>query len=130
MIDTISRGLLGKVGSAILDFYIENALWINGLVLAYALIVVLANYARQQIEGEIKQYFNKIYGQNLMNKGEAWFKKTLEHNRLDWEALARSTWIPIVSKNHSIGLRFKSTGSLEEIFTPDYISTLFADEEE
>ena len=36
MIDALVRGSLGTTGSGLLDFYIQNSLWINALLFAYA----------------------------------------------------------------------------------------------
>lgn len=128
MIDTIIRGSLGKLGTAFLDFYLNNALWINGLVLLYAVVLVLANHGRKKIEDGVKQYFIDHYGQDLENKGSSWFAKTLERNPLDWENLSKLTWLPIISVKKSFGFTMKSPKSLTKIFTPEYISVLFSAE--
>ncbi len=126
MIDAIIRGSLGKLGTAILDFYINNALWINGLILVYAVVLVLANQGRKKIEDGVKQYFLDKFGEDLSNKGTSWFAKTLERTPMDWNDLAKLTWLPIISAKKSFGFKVKSPKSLSEIFTPEYISELFS----
>jgi hypothetical protein len=125
MIDILTRGFLGELGSKILDFYIANAFLINSLILAYALILVLANHARRKIEDAIMNYFTENYDQDFTNKNETWFKKTLERNQPDWEQLGKSTWIPLISRRKSIGLVFKTPKTLKIIFTAEYINSLF-----
>ena len=128
LIDTIIRGSLGKLGTALLDFYIQNALWINGLILIYVIILVLANQARKKIEDGVKQFFQNEFGQDLTDKGASWFAKNLERKPLDWEQLSKLTWMPIISAKKSFGFKAKSSKSLSEIFTPEYISELFSEE--
>ncbi len=127
MINVILRSMLGEFGSKILDFYISNAIWINSLVLLYAVILVLANHARRKIEDAVMEYFDKSFGQDLKNKKETWFRKMLEKNQPDWEQLGKSTWIPVISRKKSIGWQFKTKKSIESIFTAEYISNLFAE---
>jgi hypothetical protein len=129
MIDAIVRGSLGKLGSIILDFYINNAFLINGLILIYAIALVLANQARKKIEDGIKEYFTDNFGQDLSKKSESWFAKNLERKSLDWEHLSELTWMPFISPKKSFGFKSKSTKSLSEIFTPEYIKKLFSAEE-
>ena len=89
MIDVITRGSLGELGSLLLDFYITNALWINSIVAIYAVLVVWAHQGYQKVGNRIKEILISTYGESVKNKSEAWFTKTLERSDINLDMLAR-----------------------------------------
>ena len=42
MIDALVRRVLGTTGSRLLDFYVQYSLWINALLFAYVVLVMVA----------------------------------------------------------------------------------------
>jgi len=125
MINAIIRGSLGSFSEALLDFYLNNALWINFLVLAYALIIFISKHANQKISQAVKQSLIEKYGLEIAQKNERWFIKTLERDNIDWQAISQQTWIPIISKKGSWGFRIKNADTLKTIYTPQAIKALF-----
>ena len=125
MIDAFIRGSLGDLGTLILDFYINNAYLINGILLVYALLVVWARQGYQQIAKRLQDYFTANYGENASKKDVSWFKKTLERSPLDWREVAGFTKIPLISPIGSIGLHIKSEKSVSKLFTPEKIKACF-----
>jgi hypothetical protein len=125
MIDAIIRGSLGQLGSAILDFYQANSLLVNGIILFYLLMLILGRQTHTMLKNHIKEYFLQRYGEEVQNKSNRWFKKTLEKNDLDWQALSKSSWMPIIVSPKSLMVRFKSIKNLKKIFTSEQIAALF-----
>lgn len=125
MVDAFIRSSLGNFGNAVLDFYLENALWINGLILLYALVVALGNIARQKMNMELRHYLTEAYGENLNKKSASWFRKNFERNEPDWNRLLNATWIPILSRKGAFSFKLKSIVFVKEVFTPEYIAALF-----
>ncbi len=121
MIDAIIRGGLGELGSALLDLYIENAVWINTIVFLYALALIMGKLAYQKIISGIRSEMIDRFGEDIEDKSENWYKKVLEKNNLDWEEISSQTWIPIISTKGAIGFQVKKTEQLEELFTPEKI---------
>ncbi len=128
MLDAIIRGSLGEIGSAILDFYIQNALWINGILMLYVLILVLAKRGYSKIIQAIKREFIDQYGEEVSGKNEKNFTKAMERLQLNWEIIAKQTWMPIISINNSLFFKLKSPTFLRKHFTPDKVYSLFKDE--
>lgn len=125
MTDAITRGLLGDFGSRILDFYIENALWINAIILLYAVSLILAKQGYAKITQIIKMELVAVYGEEVQNKNVRWFNKTLERSPLDWREISKKTWIPIVSNKKSSGWFIKTPNALKKSFPPEKVHDLF-----
>ncbi len=121
MIDAIIRGMLGEAGSALLDLYLENAFWINGIVFIYAAVLLIAKQGYRKIVSAIRSAMINRFGEDIENKNETWYKKVLEKNALDWEEIAHQTWIPIFSTKGALGFRIKKPDLLEKHFTPEII---------
>ncbi len=68
MIDAFVRGVLGTTGSQVLDFYIQNNLWINALLFAYAILVVFARRNYGQVARHILAEFFQKHGDKLARK--------------------------------------------------------------
>lgn len=130
MFDAIIRGTLGNFGSAILDFYIDNALWINTILLFYALFLVFAKRGYTRIREIIKHELIAHYGEGISEKSERNFIKAVERFQFDWQALAKETKTPILSTEKALYFRFKSPAYLEKHFTPEKIYALFCEERE
>ncbi len=56
MFDAISRSLLGRYGSVVLEFYLENQLIINLIVIAYGItMIVIRRRRKKKAEEEAQQ---------------------------------------------------------------------------
>lgn len=126
MIDVITRGALGELGSLLLDFYIHNAIWINAIIGIYAILVVWAHQGYLKVGERIKEVLLKIYGDSLRNKNEAWFAKTLPHSELDFDIIAAQIRVPFIAPRKSIWIRFNNSKTIRKLFTPEVIKELFS----
>ena len=128
MIDAITRGMLGEFGSAILDFYQQNAIWINLLILVYAIALWGAKKAYRNITVKLKSELEQKYGENFHQKSISWIKRKIEKNEIDWHQLAESTQIPIISIEKSFWFKIRTPKVLQEHFTPEKIYEIFQNE--
>ena len=119
MIDVIVRGTLGELGSAILDFYYDNSLWINGIVLLYVLLLVLARRGYLQIQEAIKSELISNYGTKIFTRNESSFIKAYGRTSFDWESIVRQTKIPIISEKGSLLFHIKSSAFIKQNFTAE-----------
>ena len=85
MIDSFIRGILGPLGSRVLDFYIANGLWINGLLLLYALLVVFARRTFDLGRQSLVESIQKEYGPQIEHRKSESILKVLKHIRIPWE---------------------------------------------
>lgn len=125
MIDAIIRGSLGNFGTALLDFYLENALWINLILIVYALIVLFGKQGNIRIKKAIRESLISTYGDDVQKKNLNWFTKTMGKSPLDWQPIAAATWIPVFSIDKSLWFRRKTVDNLKEVYTPERIKHLF-----
>ena len=128
MIDVITRGSLGEFGSLLLDFYINNAIWINSIIAIYAFLVVWAHVGYQRVGERIKEELIATHGESVKNKSEAWFAKAISRAELNWEIIAAQIKIPFITPKNSILIRVKSANSIEKLFTPAVIKALFSED--
>lgn len=128
MIDAIIRGSLGEFWSSILDFYIQYSFWINGIILFYALILVLAKRGYSKIKEVIIQEIIKQFGEAILSKNENNFRKSMIRSDLDWKWVADQTRIPIISTSKSLIFRIKSAKFLKEHFTTERLYNLLKSE--
>lgn len=125
MIDAIIRGTLGSFGSAILDFYIDHALWINGIILLYALALVYGKRGFAEVKTAIKNDLVNQFGDQVFSKSEKNFIKALQHYHIDWESIAKQTKIPIISVENSLFFWIKTPSALKKYFLPEKLYLLY-----
>jgi len=128
MFDAIIRGSLGEIGSVILDFYIQNALWINGILLLYAIILMFARRGYSEIKKTIIREFTNHYGESIYGKSEKNFRKSMEQLQLNWESIAKQTRMPIISIDKSLFFKIKSPAMLRKHFTPEKVYSFIKNE--
>lgn len=126
MIDAIIRGSLGEFGSALLDFYIENNVWINGLILLYALLLVLAKGSYKKIREALRNHLVAAFGERASDKNTSWYQKTLERSSLDWGSIGKAAWFPLISPEKSLWFKLKNPATLKALFTPEKISEIMS----
>jgi hypothetical protein len=130
MFDAIIRGTLGGLGSAILDFYINNALWINSILLLYALVVVYAKRGYTEVKAAIKNDLLNQFGDQVFSKNEKNFIKALDRYHINWESIAKQTAIPIISVEKSLVFWIKTPASLKKYFVPEMLYQLYKEDKD
>ena len=96
MIFSFVRSLIGNFGRALMDFYINNGLLINGIILFYALLVFIAhrNYliALEKIIIELR-----ASNDNLQDKK---IEKIIDsqYNNIRWGEVKKVIWFPFISE--------------------------------
>jgi hypothetical protein len=121
MIDALIRGTLGTAGTRLLDFYLQNSLWVNALLFVYAILVVYARRSYDQVARYILADFIQIHGEKLPRKSPKEIRALLLRWKIPWENGMRSGWFPFISFPQGILLRFKSGRTFEKIFPIDVL---------
>ncbi len=97
-----------------MDFYIQNSLWINTIILIYALLVVFAhrNYfvVLQQIFMQIRSSNEKYLKEGIVRVSPS------DYGKIDWDEIRRSMKFPLVSKPKSWGIKWLNRTFLEREF--------------
>ena len=108
MIYAFIRATLGTAGSSVLDFYVANSLWINGLLLLYALLVVFARRTFDLCQQRLVLSLKGQYGMQAEKQRPAPFLRALKNASIPWEhALSRSSF-PFMTPPGSIRIYRKN----------------------
>ena len=121
MIDALIRGTLGTVGTHLLDFYIQNSLWINALLFAYAILVVIARRNYGPVAEYILAEFFQKHGDKLARKSPNEIRTLLLKWKIPWENGMQAGWFPFISSPQSILLRIKSDRTFQKILPIDVL---------
>jgi hypothetical protein len=117
MIITFIRSTLGTFGSALLDFYVANSIWINGLILLYALLVALSrrsfDLSRQLLLSSLQSQYGKQFQKNRPGS----VLKTLKNTSVPWEEALQRTSIPFMTPPGSIRIYPKNLETFQK-FVP------------
>jgi hypothetical protein len=120
MLYAFIRGFIGGMGRAILDFYVANSLYINAIILAYALCVVLANQSYALGLHQIKIELEKS-GKKLKNRSLLELKSALEDNSFPWRKVQASYWFPLITTPRRILMFPKNINKLKKIFNAEIL---------
>jgi len=121
MIDALIRGALGTTGTRLLDFYIQNSLWINVLLFTYAILVVVARRNYGQVAHHILADFLQKHGDKLARKSPKEIRALLLKWKIPWESGMQAGWFPFISFPQGILLRIKSDKTFQKIFPIDVL---------
>lgn len=121
MIDALVRRFLGTAGSGLLDFYVQYSLWINALLFAYVVLVMVARRNYGLVAQHILADFLQKHGDKLSKKSPKEIRALLVKWKIPWENGRQAGWFPFISFPQGILLRFKSNRTLEKIFPIDVL---------
>lgn len=125
MIDAVLRSMIGSWGNWLLDQYIANALWINGLILIYALLVMLARRNFKITLQFFLEYLQKEYGTQLQGKNKRQVTKFLSRVTLPWQAALQNVSLPLIASPHSVRVYLTTESTLRKIFQPEILAEAF-----
>lgn len=124
MIDAFIRSILGDWGNVLLDFYIANSLWINGIILLYALLVVLAHRNYKQITSSVVLFLNEKYGSQLQKKGKGSLVQMVKKACIPWNVILKKSWIPFITPPGSIRLYLSNEKTIDKLLPLEKIAEL------
>jgi len=121
MIDALIRGVLGTAGTQLLDFYIQNSLWINALLFTYAILVVVARRNYEPVVQHILAEFFQKHGDKLARKSPNEIRALLLKWKIPWKNGMQAGWFPFISSPRSILLRLKNDRTFQKILPIDVL---------
>lgn len=119
MINEFIRSSIGSFGRAIMDFYIENSLIINAIILLYAFLVFIGH----------KNYYKAVdvimkeAGIDLESKKMKRFSQTALE-KIEWGNIKKSIRLPFVSIPKKWGLFLCDEKFLKKEFTAEKLNIL------
>jgi hypothetical protein len=124
IVQGILKGFIGNWGMQAIDFYYEHSLWINGVILLYALVLYIAwrNYRK------INEYLLQTITDQLEQKVKTWSKTEITRNlktiEIPWEDARKKITIPLLAKSGSFLLNIASIKTIEKLFSRDVLINL------
>lgn len=97
MVDVVVRSFIGEWGQRILDFYLDNSLWINGLVLLYFVIIVFARRNYRFIIISLVENLKVKYGSQLKGENPKQISKQLTRIDIPWDTALKTSSFPFVT---------------------------------
>jgi hypothetical protein len=116
IVQGIIKGFIGNWGMSIVDFYYSNSLWINGILLLYALVISISwrNYAT------IRTYLLNNITSQMEPKIKTWSKTEIARNikmtQIPWELAKMQLKVPIIAKSGSMLPVIASKEVIEKLF--------------
>jgi hypothetical protein len=124
MIDGFIRGMLGTSGTSILDFYIANSFWINGLILLYALAVVLARRAFESSRQSLLAALHRQYGARLDYRGRNSMVGILKQIKVPWDQALAQILFPFLCPPGSFRIYCKNPATLQKLLPLEDLAEL------
>ena len=124
MLDLVVRSFLGQWGSAALDFYIANSLWINLVLVAYLILLIWSQRTYKLILAQIITNLLKEHGSQLAEKKPAALLKILAKSKFGWESLRKINQFPLIASPKSSWPRIKNEQTLQALFSPEKLANL------
>ncbi len=117
MINVIIRSMIGTWGNVLLDQYIANGFWINGLILLYALLVILS---RRNYDNNLRSLvieLQNLYGDQIAKKGAGSILAKLKNSPIPWEGSLKISAFPFLTPPGSVRLYQNNPQNFEK-FVP------------
>jgi hypothetical protein len=124
MIYSFIRATLGTSGAAVLDFYIANGIWINGLIFLYALLVVFARRTFDLSCQSLIASLQSRYGQQFEKSRPRSVLKTLKKINIPWDKALGGSSFPFIAPHGSIWIYPKNIATLQKLLPLEKLAEL------
>jgi hypothetical protein len=116
---SIIKGFIGDWGVNAVKFYFDNSLYINGVLLLYALLISICwkNYQKINI------FLVKSITSQIETKVKKWNKSEINRNivvdQIPWEAAIKLLKLPFLAKSGNFIPFMASKATIEKLFPLD-----------
>ena len=124
MIYSFIRGMLGTTGDILLDFYIANSLWINALILLYAILVAVARHTFDMSRRSVIAFLESQYGQQFEQKKPGSVLKVLHRINIPWDQALGQSGFPFMTPPGSIWIYPKNSATFQRLLPLEKLAEL------
>lgn len=124
MIDDFIRSILGTWGNIALDFYIQNDIWINALVLLYGTSVFLARMSYRRSALFLLNWSQKKHGKNGSLKSRSNLVQMIEKGEIPWDSTKKTFWFPLITPPNRFVLYIKNQQTLQKLFNTETLESI------
>ncbi len=122
MIDIVIKSFLGSVGTIILEYYRQNAVWINSLVLIYGLLVYFARRNYRKILNEVLSDFYRQYGNRLNKKNREEIHRLLKKWNIPLHIGKHKMRFPFITSSNGLLIYPINQQILERLISLDVLA--------
>ncbi len=113
--------MLGKGGSAFLDFYLQNSLWINGLIFLYILLLIVS----RRVYRQTLDYLCAWAEESLAGKGSQdiyHLAATLRSMHIPWESAKKIAMFPLIAQPSGLWIYPRTNARLENWISAEVLA--------
>ncbi|HEX7557300.1 MAG TPA: hypothetical protein VF338_11790 [Leptolinea sp.] len=121
IVQGIIKGFIGNWGMKVGEFYYNNSLWINGIILLYALVIFVAwkNYR------VVSDFLIQNISDQLAPKAKTWSKSEVTRNlksiEIPWLEARKRLTIPLLAKTDYFIPTIASVETIQKLFPQDVL---------
>jgi hypothetical protein len=116
MVDALVRSFIGQAGSALLDFYIQYSLVINGSLLLYAVVLVASRKTYATTQRALIAALQEKHALLIQKKSRQHFLRVVKKSGIPWEAASRASRFPFITGPSGLIVYPKTRKRLEGLF--------------
>lgn len=109
----------GIWGPVLLDYYFENAWWINAIIVVYGLVLLLSWHNLSRITDALVEQI-LLQTRNMKKKNEKDnkpFRIHLNDFQLSWEQAAASSKFPFIARGTGLIIRRATLGNIQSMIS-------------
>ena len=122
MVDAIVRGFLGEWGQTLLDAYLKYSLYINSILLIYAIAIVLARRNYHLILNSLLKIIEGQYQAQVSKKNRHQIEAILKKRAIPWEQARKASRYPFLTSSRGISLHVKTDKTLQRLYPIETLS--------
>jgi hypothetical protein len=121
IVQGIIKGFIGNWGVKVGEIYYNNSLWINGIILLYALVIFIAwkNYR------VVSDFLISNISEQLAPKAKTWSKSEVSRNlksiEIPWLEARKRLTIPLLAKTDYFIPTIASVETIQKLFPQDVL---------
>ena len=125
MIDAFIRSMLGTWGNSVLDFFVQNNLWISALILFYGVCVFLGRRSYQRSASFLVNWFQEEYSNSARSKSRKNLIQWIEKEEIPWGLTKKAFWFPLITPPNRFVLYIKDQQTLQKLFNKETLASIF-----
>jgi hypothetical protein len=126
MIDLFVRSMLGPLLSRVLDFYIQNSLWINSLLMVYIVLIFIGRYNYRKVLEALVQGLKDKYRGSINRKTATEIERVLNNQGVPWEAGLQNSNNPFITPPGGLTVSIKTLKSLQKFFSIKQLAVILS----
>lgn len=114
-----------------MDFYLRNNLWINALVLLYALLIFLGRASYDRSARLLSVWYNEKHGRDAQSKSRSSLARMMERGGVPpWDLAVKAFWFPLITPPGRFVFLIKNQQVLQRLFNKETIIKILRPEDE